>query len=147
MTFSRKSSSIKWPNELSDSTISRVETIVDLGFKFNICLISGPHIDMTCSKAYRMLGFIKRLTQDFILGLSLKTLYYALVRQFLEYGAVLWDPHTSCHTRRIEMVQRKSLSFTGFILHIEHAPHDYSPIAYELNIETLVNPGRWVAET
>jgi len=69
-----KRSFMKWLYELSNSTISRVDTIVDLGFKFNDCLIPGPHIDMICCKAYRMLGFIKRLPHDFKLVLSLKTL-------------------------------------------------------------------------
>jgi hypothetical protein len=36
------------------------------------------------------------------------------------------------------MVQRKFHRFAGFILHIQHLPHDYSPITNALNIETLV---------
>ena len=37
------------------------------------------------------------------------------------------------------MVQRKFLSFAGFILHIQHQPHDYAPISEFLNIDTLSN--------
>lgn len=36
------------------------------------------------------------------------------------------------------MVQRKFLSFTGFILHtLQHLPRDYSPVYNAINIETL----------
>lgn len=31
------------------------------------------------------------------------------------------------------------LGFTGFILHLEHLPHDYSPFSNAINIETLAS--------
>ncbi|KAF0751394.1 Uncharacterized protein FWK35_00027492 [Aphis craccivora] len=37
------------------------------------------------------------------------------------------------------MVQRKFLSFAGFILNIHHQPHDYVPVSKFLNIDTLSN--------
>ncbi|KAF0693367.1 Uncharacterized protein FWK35_00038376, partial [Aphis craccivora] len=94
---------------------------------------------MICGKAYKMLGILKRLAHDFKLGLSLKILFCSLVRPILEYGAVLWNPHTASNSRQLEMVQRKFFSFAGFILNIHHQPHDYVPVSEFLNIDTLSN--------
>lgn len=74
--------------------MSCVETIVDLGLKFDSFLDPGPQINMICCKYYKMLRFIKRLAHEFKLGLSIKILFSSLVRPILEYGAVLWNPHT-----------------------------------------------------
>jgi len=42
MSFSRKHAVINWSYSLNNSEISRVEMIVDLGFKFNCSLDPGP---------------------------------------------------------------------------------------------------------
>jgi len=47
-----------------------LEIVVELGFKFNICITFGPHINIyiiyiLCCKDNRILGFIKRLAQGF----------------------------------------------------------------------------------
>jgi hypothetical protein len=139
MSFAKKRSAITWSYELFHSEILRVDTVVDLGFKFNSSLDPEPHINMICCKAYKILGFIKRLAYDFKLSLSLKMLFCSLVRPTLEYGAVLWDPHTSGNSQKLEMVQRKFLNFAGFILHIRHPPHDYTPISDVLSMETLAS--------
>jgi len=79
MSFTRKHSVIILFYRLNNTEISRVETIVDLGFKFNSSLDPGPHINMICCKAYKMLGFLKILAHDFKLRLSLKILFCSLV--------------------------------------------------------------------
>ncbi|CAI6354179.1 unnamed protein product [Macrosiphum euphorbiae] len=134
MSFTRKHVVINWSYSLNNSVISRVEMIVDLGFKVNSSLDPGPHINMICCKAYKMLGFLKRLAHDFKLGLSLKIIFCSLVRPILEYGAVLWNPHTAGHSRQLCILQRKFLSFAGFILNIHH-----QPVSEFLNIDTYSN--------
>jgi len=69
-----------------------------------------------------------RLSKDFQLGISFKTLYCALVRPILEYGSVVWDPHTANNSRHLERVQHRFLRFASHILHIPCPPHDYSPV-------------------
>jgi len=133
----------KWPYKLS--IISRIDSIVYLGFKFNNCLIPGPQIDMICCKTYRILEFIKRLVQDFKLGLSLKPLYYTLVRPILEYGISLWDSHTSGQSWQIKMVQRKFFSFAGFILHIQHLLHGLiAPLLTYLTMKNFQKEDTWM---
>uniref|UniRef100_A0A2S2P984 RNA-directed DNA polymerase n=1 Tax=Schizaphis graminum TaxID=13262 RepID=A0A2S2P984_SCHGA len=97
------------------------------------------HLDNICCKALKMLGFIKRICNEFKLTSSIKTLYCAYVRSILEYGAVVWDPSTSCGKDQIERVQRKFLNYVAFILSIDHPPHDYTPILNKLGISSLVD--------
>ena len=40
-------------------------------------------------------------------------MYFALVRPILEYACVVWDPHTSSDTPRVEMVQRMAARFVS----------------------------------
>lgn len=71
----------------------------------------SQHIVATSAKAYAMLGFIKRNTQQFENVYCLKTLYCALVRSVLEYGVLIWAPSHATQIHRIERVQRNFLRF------------------------------------
>ena len=37
--------------------------------------------------------------------------YQALVRPHMEYASSVWDPHTQCNTRKLEMVQRRAARY------------------------------------
>lgn len=67
----------------------------DLSFHFYIKSISH--------KVYKTLVFVEQILFDFMLTSELKALYCSLVRPLLEYGSVLWDPHTAsdCNHRMI----------------------------------------------
>jgi hypothetical protein len=86
MTFSRSRSTILFDYNISGLTIERVDNLTDLGFKLTKTLSLSPHILMITSRAFKVLGFIKRLSKDFKLLKSLKSLYCALVRPILETG-------------------------------------------------------------
>jgi hypothetical protein len=51
-----------------------------------------------------------------MLNSPIKTLYCAYVRSNLEYGAIVWDPYTSCGSDQIERVQRKFLKYATYTL-------------------------------
>ena len=53
--------------------------VIDLGFKFSSSLDSSFYIDMICCKVLKTLGFVMRLTKEFFLNNTVKTLYCALV--------------------------------------------------------------------
>ncbi|XP_022164892.1 uncharacterized protein LOC111029945 [Myzus persicae] len=95
MTFTRSRSTIPFDYNISGLTIARVDNLIDLGFKLARNLSPSPHIAMITSRAFKVLGFIMRLSKDFKLSKSLKSLYCALVRPILEYGSVIWDPYTA----------------------------------------------------
>ena len=115
---------------------------MDLGFLFNSRLDPGPHINYICCKAFKTLGFVMRLARDFHLGLSVKSLFRALVRPILEYGAVIWDPHTAAYSLQIERVQRMFLRFSSFLLNVHCDPHDYAPVSRVLNLVSLAERRR-----
>lgn len=46
-------------------------------------------------------------------------LYCFYVRFVLEYGAIIWNPFTSCGSKQIEMIKCKFLKYAPFILNID----------------------------
>jgi hypothetical protein len=119
--------------------ISSVDSLRDLGFIFTPSLSPRSHITSITCKAYKLLGFIRRVSSEFKLTNSLKSLYCALVRPILEYGSVVWDPHCSDLRRQLEGVQRKFLNYASYSLKIPCHPHDYSPVLSKLNLSTLTD--------
>ncbi|KAL4154567.1 hypothetical protein QTP88_000424 [Uroleucon formosanum] len=124
MTFTRSRSTILFDYNISGLTIERVDNLIDLGFKLSSTLSPSPHIAMITSRAFKVLGFIMRLSKDFKLSKSLKSLYCALVRPILEYGSVVWDPYTVSDINQLERVQLRFLRFCCFVLGIPHLAHD-----------------------
>jgi hypothetical protein len=138
MTFNRIRSPILFSYHLHGSKISRCDGFVmDLGFKLSSKLDPGLHIEMVCCKALRVLGIIMRMSMDFKLTSSVKVLYCSLVRPILEYGAIIWDPHTAVNTSQVERVQRRFLRFASYFLGINCTPHDYTPIVNQLGLASL----------
>lgn len=138
MTFTRSRSPIMSPYFIKNAAVSRtIDYVMDLGFKLGCNLDPTAHIEYVCCKALKTLGLIIRLIKDFRLVSSLKTLFCALVRPILEYGSVLWDPHTVDNARQIERVQRRFLRYASHFLKIPCAPHDYTPIAVHLGLAPL----------
>ena len=143
MTFTRTRSPLTFSYHINESIISRCDGFtMDLGFKLSSNLDPGLHIEMACCKALRMLGIIMRLSKDLNLTSSLKVLYCSLVRPIIEYGAIVWDPHTADNACQVERVQRRFLRFTSFLLGIKSPPHDYSPVAIQLNLASLAERRR-----
>ncbi|KAL4082940.1 hypothetical protein QTP88_029458 [Uroleucon formosanum] len=116
MTFTRSRSTILFDYNISGLTIERVDNLIDLGFKLSSTLSPSPHFAMITSRAFKVLGFIMRLSKDFKLSKSLKSLYCALVRPILEYGSVVWDPYTVSDINQLERVQLRFLRFCCFVL-------------------------------
>jgi len=111
----------------------------DLGIIFNTDLNFLSHIEMLCCKALKMLGFVIRISKEFNLYSSLKTIYCSLVRSLLDYASVLWDPYTLAASCQLERVQRRFLSCAAFRLKIKHPPHDYSIVMQELVLVSLAD--------
>ena len=63
-----------------------------------------------CSKANRTLGFLRRnlfsCPQD-----VKEAAYKSMVRQILEYGSTVWDPHCNCLNDELENVQKRAARF------------------------------------
>ena len=86
-----------------------------------------------------MLGFMKRICNDFDDVSVFISLYFAFVRSHLEYAAVVWNPSYVVHSIKIEYIQKKIFSFLfiklGYFNLISFAP--YTIKCRILNIEHM----------
>lgn len=138
MTYTRSCEYITFKYSVNDFALKYSgDCVMDLGISFDRSLTFQTHIEKVTCKALKLLGFIKRISADFKLSSSLKTLYCSFVRSVLEYGLVIWDPCTLDGSCQLERVQRKFLKFATFALHIECAPHEYEPVLQRLCLSTL----------
>jgi hypothetical protein len=94
MSFHRTHHPIMYNYLLKEVSLNVVSTENDLGIIFNRELNFHDHIEKSCCKALKTLGFVKRVSNEFNLLVPLKSLYCTLVRPTLEYVVVIWDPHT-----------------------------------------------------
>ena len=69
------------------------------------------HIHDTCSKANRVLGFVRRNVK--VRSPRIKAqLYKSLVRSRVEYASSIWAPHDAKAIKQVEMVQRRAARWT-----------------------------------
>lgn len=139
MSFTRSRTSINHTYSIKNIHLSSASLKKDLGIVFSSDLNFHCHIQTICCKAFKTLGFVKRISSEFKLTSPVKALYCSLVRPLLEYGSVLWDPHTASNSALIERVQRRFLSYAGYVLNIPHPLHDYTPVLRELGLSTLAD--------
>jgi len=102
-------------------------------------LHSYSHIEFSCCRARKVLGFVKWIAFEFNLECSINVLYCSIVRSIVEYFSVSWDLHITSSSLQLERVQRRFLSFSAYVLNIGHAPHDYFPVLCELQITSLAD--------
>ena len=92
---------------ISDNVIAKVDKIKRLRCYIWFQTEFDEHIDIKISKAYQMLGIIKRnfisLTPD-----SFVVLYKYLVRSHLEYAVCVWNPHHQALIEKIRKSPKKS---------------------------------------
>lgn len=140
MSFHRKPTPIVHEYTIDSTIISRVNEIRDLGVLLDEKLTFNSHIARIVSKAYSMLGFIKRICYDFRSVKALTSIYNAHVRSHLEYASVIWNPIYGVHSDKIESVQRQ------FVLYAlsrtvrrdsEYRLPPYSNRCSTLNLESL----------
>jgi Reverse transcriptase (RNA-dependent DNA polymerase) len=138
MVFTKRRFPITFSYSINLINLLPIDTnVCDLGFTFTPSLCPRAHIYNVTCRAFKVLGFIKRIAGEFKLSNSLKSLYCALVRPIVEYGSVVWDPHTADDCKQLERVQRKFLGLIKYILKIDCPPHDYTPVLQILNLSSL----------
>lgn len=92
---------------IGNHLLNEVASIRDLGIIFDKKLKFDEHIDTMVSKAYKMLGFIMRITTKFKDIPCIMLLYNSLVRSRLEYNTSIWNPKYDKYKLKLENVQRK----------------------------------------
>ena len=95
---------------LNKHILERVKSNPYLGIQISEDLKWKEHINNTCKKASSTLGFLRRNLQHCPIECR-KTAYIALVRSIMEYGAIIWDPHTTTEVTKLESIQRRGARF------------------------------------
>lgn len=118
LTFSlhRSKVFIDFTYSIDLNNLARVSNIKDLGLVLDTKLNFLSHIDYITSKAYGMLGFLKRNSIEFKDPYTVISLYNSLVRPHLEYCCIIWNPTYSSHILRIERIQKNFTRYCYFKL-------------------------------
>lgn len=83
-----------------------------------------------CCKSFELFGFISRVSREFHLSFSLKTLYCALVCPILEYGSIIWDRITYSIKIMLDRLQGKCLRLAVFDFQIQF-PRPMTTLRYK----------------
>ena len=111
MQLTRKNTNkIKAFYTLESTVLKNVENIKYLGVTITNDLRWDTHISNFCTKAYRILGFLRRTIFSCQQDVT-KTTYKGMVRPVLEYGSSVWDPYTDKLQDELEKVQNHAARF------------------------------------
>lgn len=114
VTFSRKSHPCLYPYHIANQSITRTDSIRDLGVTFDSQLSFNAHVESIVSSANRSLGFIMRSCKEFTDLKCLKLLFFSFVRSQLEYASVVWSPFYSKYRQEVESIQRRFLKYLSY---------------------------------
>ena len=95
---------------LHGHTLENVSSARYLGITINNTVSWDDHISNTCSKANRVLGFLRRNLKISTFNIKEKA-YKDFVRPLLEYAASVWDPYSQKNISKIEAIQRRAARF------------------------------------
>ena len=93
--------------------LERKTEIKDLGVWFDSKLNFEKHITAKVNESYRLSGFIKRISQNFVNPLTVTRLFNTSIRSKMEYCRIGWDPYHINKMKQIEKLQKKFLKFLG----------------------------------
>ena len=95
---------------LEGAVLENVDNIKYLGVTITNDLKWNTHISNICTKANRSLGFLRRTLFSCPQNVK-EAAYKGMVRQILEYGSSVWDPHTDKLQDELENVQNRVARF------------------------------------
>lgn len=107
MSYYRIRQPIVFDYAINGVVLQRTDQFSDLGVLLDHKLTFNLHRSALITKANRQLGFVSKISKDFIDPHCLKALYCSLVRPILENASLVWFPHQLTWSLRIESVQRK----------------------------------------
>ena len=106
----------KFPRVIVDYTINNTEIQVlnchrDLGILLSSDLKWNNHLKFIASRAYKVLGLIRRSFSSGLDTKAKKNLYILLVRSQLSYGSQIWRPHLVKDIIMLERIQRRATKY------------------------------------
>lgn len=123
MEFSNKRTMFDVSYHIDHQVLEKVDEIRDLGVIFDTTLKFDRHINCIVNKAYRMLGFVSRITKEFTNMSCIEMLYNSLVRSNIEYCSAVWNPHNVGRIYQLERVQKKFTRYVWFKLCIPYVDY------------------------
>ena len=105
-----KKNIIKGKYTIHGELLESVDSAKYLGVTIHRKLTWNTHITNTVNKANKTLAFIRRNTHQCPKTIK-EQCYKTLVRPILEYGSVVWDPHTKQDSDMIEAIQRRAARY------------------------------------
>jgi len=108
MTFHRKFNS---EYNINGHILSQSTSCKDLGVILTSTLSWSQHYDMITSKAYKSLGFLRRVFKNSHCAQARKSLYISIVRANLLYCSPLWRPYLLKDIDPLERVERCATKF------------------------------------
>ena len=97
------------------------------------------HINSVIAKASKNLGFIKRLTKDFVILDPITYLFKTLVLPTLMYSSIIWAPFKQNRFDELNSVIRKFLRYASYKDNkpMPYWDHDYSLISKKCNLNRI----------
>ena len=96
---------------ISDTRIPRSDCHKDLGIILSVDLSWDKHYKIITSRAYKLLGLIRRTLSSCHSTTTMTRLYVSLVRSQLFYCTQVWRPHLMRDILNIERVQRRATKY------------------------------------
>ena len=110
LSITRKRNPIKHDHRLDSHLLTRPSTQKDLGITISKDLKWNSHINQAVSKAYRMLGFLRRHTNRYFDSQTRKVLYLSLIRSHCGYASEVWAPSSIVNLKKVSNVELSDLS-------------------------------------
>ena len=135
--FHRVKQTIQFDYSLNDTSLESKSEVKDLGVYFDSNLNFNFHVNFIVNKALKLLGFIKRILQDFSNINCFKTLFCSYIRSVLEYACQVWSPFYDQYIQQIERVQKKFVRFVAFKMGIASEDVVYEDVLKSINLIPL----------
>lgn len=132
ITFTKNRNIIHSSYHINNSILNKVSIIKDLGILYDSKLHFDEHIDYITNKAYKLYGFVMRLSTAFKKATTLIYLLNCLIRPQLEYGSVIWNPYYIKYALQIESVQRKFIRAVNFKCFRSKISYEESLLKYSM---------------
>lgn len=113
ISFSKKSIILRHRYNIDSTELNRVCRVRDLGVIMYKFFSFAYQIDCTVNKAVKTLGFIIRNASDFRNALTIKLLYFSLVRSLVEFASLTWSLYYNVEWVKIEKVQNRYIINCG----------------------------------
>ena len=109
--FKPRSSPSSFNYHLNGKQISSIAAHKDLGLFVSADLTWRSHYQLISSRAYKMLGLLRRVFSSSVSVPAKRSLYISLVRSQLLYCSSVWHPYLLVDIKYLECVQRRATKF------------------------------------